>query len=327
MMFAPLGLLPGELRKKWMRIIVDTDTATVPSTTRFPERRKALQLILGVVLYAVCQIAITLGAIAAFAATATGSTTANVGDILSSGGAAPAVGFGVGAVVAVIGFIVIVRFVSGRKPRELMGPAIFPEVAWGLLIGVGIVALSVAVLSIAGVYQIAGAQLSTAILAGLMFGVGPAVVEEVFFRGFLLRLFDNWFGSWAAVIIVSIVFALVHGFSSPAGPTAAIFVFVSASLMLNMAYLLTRRLWLPIALHLAFNAAQGAIFGFNVSGNSTGSSLIVANISGPPLLTGGEMGLEGSIVLLTIALIAGLVMTMFAVRRKALVKFERPSAR
>jgi len=94
-----------------------------------------------------------------------------------------------------------------------------------------------------------------------------------------------------------------------------------------MAYLLTRRLWLPIALHLAFNAAQGAIFGFNVSGNSTGSSLIVANISGPPLLTGGEMGLEGSIVLLTIALIAGLVMTMFAVRRKALVKFERPSAR
>lgn len=320
MIFALQGLLADEWGKLEVTAIVAADALTVLPMERFPERRRGLQLLLGVVLYAVCQVAVTIGAVVAFAATTSGATSATVGEILSSDGAAPAIGFGVGAVVAVVGFVVVVRFVSGRPPRELMGPSVLPELAWGLVIGAGIVALSVAVLGIAGIYQVGGVQLSAAILSGLMFGVGPAIVEEVFFRGFLLRLFDNWFGSWVAVIVVSLVFALVHGLSSPAGPAAALFVFVSASLMLNMAYLLTRRLWLPIALHLAFNATQGAVFGFSVSGNSTGSSLVIANIRGPSLLTGGEMGLEGSVVLLVIALIVGVVMTLFAVRRNALLK-------
>ncbi len=64
-------------------------------------------------------------------------------------------------------------------------------------------------------------------------------MEEIFFRGFLLRVLDDWIGSWGALIVVSVLFALVHALSSPAGPIAALFVLISASLALNMAWFLS----------------------------------------------------------------------------------------
>jgi len=294
---------------------------------RPPERRRVVQLILGLVLYALCQLAVTVAAVLVFAATSSGEASATVGEVLAGDGPAPVIGFAVGAVVAIIGFLLIVRLVSRRPPRELMGPRAAPEIGWGLLIGFGIVALSMGILGVLGVYQPHGISLTSGILTGLMVGVGPAVVEEVFFRGFLLRLLDGWLGSWPALLITSVVFALVHSLSSPAGPIAAVFVFLSASLILNLAYLLTRRLWLPIALHLAFNATQSAVFGLNVSGNESGDSLITGQLTGPDLLTGGALGGEGSVVLVAVALLTGIAMAVIAVRRGAMLPAERALVR
>ena len=45
---------------------------------------------------------------------------------------------------------------------------------------------------------------------------------------------------------------------------------VMAGLMFCSLYALTGRLWVPIGLHLAWNFAQGYLFGANVSGNNLG---------------------------------------------------------
>ncbi|WP_431031217.1 lysostaphin resistance A-like protein [Plantibacter sp. RU18] len=290
------------------------DSSSRRHVGRQPERRRILQLVLGIGLYIVCQLAMTAAAIGVFTATST-ATSANVGEILTGDGPAAPVGFLVGAVVAIIGFIVIVRRVSRRPAVELRRDGALSGILWGLLIGGGIVAGAMTILGILGVYRVESVQLGAGILTGLMLGVGPAVMEEVFFRGFLLRLIDGWLGSWAALAIVSVVFALVHSFSSPAGPLAAVFIFCSASLLLNMAYFLTRTLWFPIALHFAFNATQSAIFGLNVSGNETGGSLIEGQLQGSDLLTGAAMGGEGSLIVIAFALAAGVVLTIAAIRR------------
>lgn len=288
-----------------------------PSTTeaRPPERRGLLQLPLGIVAFIGSRILTTLVAVFVFAATAGATGVVSVGEILASPGPAAPVGFLVGALFSIAAFVLVVRFVSRRPVAEFSRERALSEVGLGLLIGFAVVALSVAVLAAIGVYRVTDVHLGWGVLTAVMFGVGPAVVEEIFFRGFLLRLFDGWIGSWGALAIVSVVFALVHSFSSPAGPIAAVFIFLSASLLLNMAWFLTRRLWLPIALHLAFNASQSALFGLNVSGSEAGDGLLRAQLSGPDWLTGGVMGGEGSIVLILIALAAGIAMTVVGVRR------------
>ncbi|MDQ1082391.1 MULTISPECIES: CPBP family intramembrane glutamic endopeptidase [Microbacterium] len=293
---------------------------------RQPERRRILQLLLGLVVFVGSRVLTTLAAVLVFAVTAEATGVVSVGEILSAPGPAAPVGFLVGAAFSILGFVLVVRFVSRRRVTEFSRAGAVSEIGIGLLVGFGVVAATVGLLAAIGVYRVTEVQLGWGVLTGIMFGVGPAIVEEIFFRGFLLRILDGWVGSWGALAIVSVLFALVHSFSSPAGPVAAVYVFLSASLLLNMAWFLTRRLWLPIALHLAFNASQSALFGLNVSGSEAGDGLLRAELSGPEWLTGGVMGGEGSLVLIVIALAAGVVMAVAGVRRGAMLPRASRSA-
>ena len=65
-------------------------------------------------------------------------------------------------------------------------------------------------------------------------------------------------------------------------------------------YALTGRLWVPIGVHLAWNLAQGYLFGAIVSGNNLGGSLLLstARPEAPPWLTGGTFGPEASVLAL-----------------------------
>lgn len=72
-------------------------------------------------------------------------------------------------------------------------------------------------------------------------------------------------------------------------------------LLLGAAYKWAGALWLPIGIHWAWNFAQGNIFGFAVSGEKAGESLLQARIEGAGWLTGGAFGAEASVV----AVVAG----------------------
>ena len=75
--------------------------------------------------------------------------------------------------------------------------------------------------------------------------------------------------------------------------------------MLAAAFVYTRRLWLPIGIHFAWNFVQGAVFGVAVSGNEA-KGLLQSTLSGPSLLSGGDFGAEGSIFAVAVCLIAGI---------------------
>jgi len=85
-------------------------------------------------------------------------------------------------------------------------------------------------------------------LLGLLIAiVGAPVLEEILFRGHVQTACARFFGPLPAVIAVSGVFALVH----PPTHQPAIF---ALSVCLGLAYERTGRLWVPILMHVAFNA-------------------------------------------------------------------------
>jgi hypothetical protein len=69
-------------------------------------------------------------------------------------------------------------------------------------------------------------------------------------------------------------------------------------------YMVTRRLWLPIATHVAWNYCVGQLFSGAVSGHGEEIGLLKGSLSGPVWLTGGEFGIEGSVATLVIISLA-----------------------
>jgi hypothetical protein len=83
--------------------------------------------------------------------------------------------------------------------------------------------------------------------------------------------------------------------------------------------MLTRSLWLPMGLHAAWNFAEGYIFDVPVSGQPE-QGLVTAKLSGPLLLSGGDFGLEASLIAVIIAGSLGVWFVWMAVKRGKVVK-------
>jgi hypothetical protein len=71
-------------------------------------------------------------------------------------------------------------------------------------------------------------------------------------------------------------------------------------------------------LHAAWNFTQGEIFDVPVSGIDE-HGLVQAQLSGPPLLSGGNFGLEASIIALVLATAVGVWLVSLAVRQGKIV--------
>ena len=70
-----------------------------------------------------------------------------------------------------------------------------------------------------------------------------------------------------------------------------------AGLVFCKAYRITGNLWLPIAIHFAWNFLLGPVFGLTVSGTVVlGPGWRSFEIEGPDLFTGGHFGLEGGLI-------------------------------
>ena len=128
-----------------------------------------------------------------------------------------------------------------------------------------------------------------------------AIVEETLFRGYILKNLLLSFNKYIALIVTSLMFAMLH----IPNPNMSIFSFTSlfvAGIFLGVSYIFTRNLWFPIALHFSWNLFQ-TFLGFNVSGQDL-YSIIEFKIIDGNYLNGGSFGFEGSILSLLFQLIS-----------------------
>ena len=206
---------------------------------------------------------------------------------------------------------VFVRWFEGEKPQDLPMSRCAPHTALGLGTGLGYFVIVVGIMMALSLYRVDGFGHDWKGLADAFFMfLVVAVGEEIIFRGVLFRWIDQRFGFWWALAVSGLVFGLVHVSNDNATLWAGIAIALEAGLMLAVAYKWSGSLWFPIGIHWAWNFAQGNIFGFAVSGNDSGASLIQATVDGPEWLTGGAFGAEASVI----AMVVGLVITVLFLR-------------
>jgi hypothetical protein len=187
------------------------------------------------------------------------------------------------------------------------------------LIGAGLYTACILVLMAFGMYRIVGLNPWTFVIPAVAMALSSGMFEELLFRGVLFRSVEDIFGSWISLAVSSLAFGLIH-LLNPAGTiTGAIYISIEAGLLLAAAYMLTRRLWLSIGFHMAWNYTQAAIFSGIVSGNAPEPGLIRSNIRGPEVLTGGKFGLESSVIAFALCTATGTVLLIMAFRRGLIV--------
>jgi membrane protease YdiL (CAAX protease family) len=231
------------------------------------------------------------------------------------------------AVVIVGAYRTYVKLVERRAVTEFSTAGVVPELGAGLLLGALLLSLTVGALAALGVYQITGTNGWTPMLGTLPGFILAAVLEEVIMRGVIFRILEQWLGSWIALAIAAALFGILHLLNSGVTLLNAGAVMLEAGIMLAAAYMLTRRLWLCIGIHLAWNFTQGGIFSAAVSGGTT-NGLLQSKLVGPVWLTGGAFGVEASVVALLICVAAGLLLLLAARRRGHVVppSWGRPNA-
>jgi len=145
------------------------------------------------------------------------------------------------------------------------------------------------------------------LLGFLLFFLFVSIHEEVIFRGYLTSLLAQKMHFIPAVTISSLLFGAIHmgnvdftwmGFGS---------IFFGGYL-LGILFLKYKNLYLPIGMHWLWNYYQGNILGFDVSGLAI-PAFLQLNLRGPDWLTGGEFGLEGSLVTVGLLLLLSVYLT------------------
>lgn len=219
------------------------------------------------------------------------------------------------AVLAILIYLTVRRWIERRANDELPLALFGREVPLGLLIGAGLFTLMTGIVALLGGLSVERVNGLGALWAMLAMAVTSGTIEEILFRGILLRHIEAMLGTWAALAITSALFGLAHLANPGASLFAAFAIAMEAGILLGAAYLWKRRLWIPIGIHAAWNFTQGWVFSVPVSGGEVPNGLLVTTRKGPEWLTGGAFGLEASVIAMLVATAAGLVLLVRVVKQ------------
>jgi uncharacterized protein len=174
----------------------------------------------------------------------------------------------------------------------------------GLGIGTAIISIGTFIMIQMHIIAIKSMQLDFELLSkSLILFVLIAIAEEIFFRGYVLRLYLKAESNKHTALVFS---ALLFGMSHSMNPNITNFgiaQIIVAGLLLGVNYMYTQKIWFGLGLHIAWNFVQASVFGFPVSGMKLGKTDNIIYINKNELLNGGEFGFEGSIIALILQVI------------------------
>ncbi len=195
-------------------------------------------------------------------------------------------------------FLIIFDRASRPLPAMGLGRPWRRATVLGLLIGAGMVVIAVACVAVAGDLRFA-ATLNRRVLARILITIfilaTAAMAEELAFRGYPFQRLVESLGTWAAVVLMSVPFGLVHLGNPHASPFSTLNT-ILLGMLLCVAYLRTGALWVPFGIHLGWNATLGLVLGLPVSGLTQFAVMVRGMTAGPLWLTGGSYGIEGSLI-------------------------------
>ena len=248
--------------------------------------------------------AIALGAVLVF----TAATVLQLHGLAAAGARLLA---GLAACGIYLGFV---RYLEGREAVELRLQDLAPQLGKGVVIGAGLFCVTIAIIWLAGGYQVQGTNPAEVMLAPFIVALGAALLEELAIRGVLFRIIEEWLGTWPALVLAALIFGLLHGLNPGAKWSSVAAIALEAGVLLAAAYVYARSLWLCVGLHCAWNFTEAGVFGASVSGGKA-HGLLSAQFPGAEWLTGGQFGPEASLVAVLVCLPAAGAFLLLARRR------------
>jgi uncharacterized protein len=182
----------------------------------------------------------------------------------------------------------------GMPLAQALGKNFWLGALWGLAT---ISALMLVIRTLGG-YSFGTVDLPSADLVryGLEWAAAFLVVgfyEEFFFRGYLQFTLASGMGFWPAALLLSLAFGAVHLRNPGEGPVGALSVFVTG-MFLCLTLRRTGTLWFAIGWHAAYDFGETYLYSVPNSGIVMPGHLLATSFHGPPWLTGGTVGPEGS---------------------------------
>jgi membrane protease YdiL (CAAX protease family) len=136
-------------------------------------------------------------------------------------------------------------------------------------------------------------QFFVAILDLIALAAGTLAIETAF-RGYpFLRLVEAM-GAPLGAFFMAVVYAIWRTHTALIPTAASVLVSFFLGLILAIAVLRTRALWVGWGFHFAWIATMSMLFGLPISGSMNYSPIFVTNAVGPAWITGGTQGPEGS---------------------------------
>lgn len=217
--------------------------------------------------------------------------------------------------LAILVYKLTLTYLARRATPEIAGQRAGIETLLGVLTGTIFIAGSVFIIMALGGYSFqwaSSASVGSVLTSSIGAALAAAIVEELIFRGLMLQAIDKLGGTPLALAITSLFFGVAHLGNAGATLWSAFAIALEAGVLLGAAFLWRRSLWFAMGLHFAWNTIEG-LLGIPVSGHSS-AGLFTVEVNGASLLTGGDFGLEGSIVPVVGSLLISIPMLIGAAR-------------
>ncbi len=165
--------------------------------------------------------------------------------------------------------------------------------------------------------ELPGARGTVNALLWLVLSCGLApLLEEIWYRGYLLKVLTTSWGMWPAIATSGIVFGGIH-LLNPNASLLGAFNIMLMGVMACLGVIVTGSLWFAIAEHALWNLTQFFLLGLPNSGFDArtlgieGWTILSSRANDPTLVSGGSFGIEASVL----TTVAELLLILYLVRR------------
>ena len=232
--------------------------------------------------------------------------------------------------IALVANVLALRFFTERRLVDLgMGwnRASMENMGLGILGGVTAASLVLAPALLAGQAHIASTPQDQPSFGVMVFVITllalGAMGEELMMRGYGFQILLANCGTWATIVPVGMVFALLHT-GNPGVSWLAVANTAGFGVVFGYAFVRSRDLWLPAGLHFGWNVTL-PLFGVNVSGlrmKMTGHDMVW---SAGNLWSGGDYGPEASLLTSVVMFVLAAYIWKAPVRRQPSPLIDPPA--
>lgn len=214
--------------------------------------------------------------------------------------------------MTVIAFLLASRKYYGRSFRSLglIRHHALRQYLLGLVIGFVMITGAAGIALATGALEYKGLQDVSLIVIGayLLAFIIQGFSEELVMRGFFMNAYAARKGMFAAIIVNSVVFAMLH-LGNDGVSVLAMINLILAGIVFSLMAAYFDNIIVCSAAHSMWNFAQGNLFGVLVSGIYLPSTVMrFQNVPGMDWLSGGAFGLEGGIAVTVIEILSILLL-------------------